>query len=297
MIQKVISNTKFTVEEVDRFYLAFSQFSQEGVITKQNFKQLLDMISIRISKPMEDRIFDVVAGVDLSDGSETRMIDFPTLMSYFNTILKGQKLDQIRFCYNLIDRNQKGFFTKEDLRGLLCDLKQIEADEKDDLEDFMSSFFELFGFDSSNPDFQVPSAMFIHKLQQDEKTFLMVRDLLDVQSSLKPNKSIKILNELLKGLTSFMQTTSLLRKTEEIVTKSQENDKKAIFSKLGIKKLSRAKGFKKENHNSVMLGADYVLVLPDHDQSHFSNSQLNESSSCMIQMMNSAVHQQTQDYE
>ena len=276
MIQKVLSNTRFTVEEVDRFYLVFSQLSQEGAITKQSFKTLLVMMGIRISKQMEDRIFDVIAGVDPSDGPESRMIDFPTLMSYFNTILKGQKLDQIRFCYNLIDRNQKGFFTKDDLKGLLCDLKQMEAEEIEDLEDFTSNFFELFGFISAGAQSKIRMETFILRLQEDEKTFLMVRDLLDVQSSLKPNKMAKILSELLVGLSDFMLKTSILKKTEEILVKSQDTDKRVVFSKLGIKKLSRNKGLKKSK-NSVMLGTDYMMILPDQDASYFSNSQLHES--------------------
>src|SRR3990167_6637614 len=50
VIQKVLSNTRFSVEEVDRFHLVFNQLSESEVITQQSFKTLLEMMGIRISK-------------------------------------------------------------------------------------------------------------------------------------------------------------------------------------------------------------------------------------------------------
>lgn len=273
VIQKVLSNTRFSVEEVDRFHLVFNQLSESEVITQQSFKTLLEMMGIRISKQMEDRIFDVIAGVEPTDSVEERKIDFPTLMDYFNTILKGQKKDQIRFCYNLIDREQKGYFTGDDLRQLLYDLKQVKPEDKDDLEDYISSFFELLKCD---PRSNVTLSMFEDRLETDEKSYLLVNDILSVESSFRSNKSIKVLTQILGQFCDFMRKCSIVTKTEEILSK----DKRGNLGQIGIKRIKKAQ-FKMSNdpskNNFINLDGKYMLTLPEDDMSRLSNSQMLES--------------------
>ena len=67
------------------------------MLTLDGFNKLMKIMGIRISTYIEDRLFKVI------DSDRQKKIDFYHIMVYFNTILKGDRTDRMRFCYYLID--------------------------------------------------------------------------------------------------------------------------------------------------------------------------------------------------
>lgn len=205
IVKKVKESTSFTWEEIERFYISYSNHSQDGALRRPGFKKLMELMSIRMSTKIEDRIFNVI------DSNKQGKLDFLEIMKYFNTILKGNKSEKMCFCHYLLDGSHKGYFTREDLSKLLYDLntsdmknsKHSDEDLKKEYNNVAESIMEEMGVD------------FDHKVHLDE--FLEILD--------KYEPLYQLFREMGSNITSLMdnqgqnQFTIIISALKELFTK------------------------------------------------------------------------------
>lgn len=192
--------TKFSREEIERFYEGFTNLTNTDTISLQGFKKLMKVMGIRISSPMEDRIFNVI------DVQKRKNIDFNELMEYFNTILKGTKDDRLRFSFRLLDYKNKGWFDLSSLKQLLVDLHKSDLDDKEnskveeELEGVARNMFDAM---NCNHNEKIDVLQFQSIIEENEEIFEMfqalgsnISDLMDTQGQNKYSKVVDVIKEL-----------------------------------------------------------------------------------------------------
>jgi len=228
MEQQIKSKTSFTPEEIERFYLYFKSLaSQGGDLQFEGFQKLLKIMGITISQRLEARMYNVV------DINRQEKIDFPEIMIFFNTILRGTKEQQILFTHRLIDGKQKGYFTGTDLENLIWDIDQPEhSTEKEEQEHhekvhiLAASMIE--GMDCSF-DEKISLDKFKQILDQNEQIYIVfkglgsdISNLLDVHGHNEYTVIVKVLEDLYRTFSAIQRQKKLGEEYREIIINDKD---------------------------------------------------------------------------
>lgn len=117
-IDDILQATKFTRDQVERFLINFNKLAHNRQLNLDGFKKLIKQFGIKVSEKLEERVFNYIAS---SRGSKST-IDFRSFINYFDIIQKGNKVERMNLCFNLIDSKLKGDFGVVDLEKLMLDM-------------------------------------------------------------------------------------------------------------------------------------------------------------------------------
>lgn len=197
LVGQVIEKTQFTPEEVNQFYVEFIGRANDNYLTIKQFQDLLSVMGIRISSSIEERIFKVI------DKQIPGKLNFTEIMTYFNIILKGTKKQRMHFCYRLIDSDNKGYFTIDNLTVLLKEIHNSTEDSEDmseDLETLAVGIFQMMGLIE---DEEVGFDRFMRIIEEKQEVYELfsnlgsnVSNLLDVQGQNKYTRIVSVLDDV-----------------------------------------------------------------------------------------------------
>ena len=127
-VDKLHKETYFSEDEIMDLWTNYSSLIKgKPHMDKTQFSDLMNLMGVRQNTAMIDRIYQAM------DEDKNNTIEFEEYVRYFNILLKGSQNEKIKFCFNLIDIDSKGYFTIEDLSSLLGCLKNNK--KKEDIED------------------------------------------------------------------------------------------------------------------------------------------------------------------
>ena len=219
IVVRVRKDSEFADEDIIRYYNLFMCLADnDGNLSQESFNKLMNIMGIRISSSIEDRLFSII-DLDYSGN-----ISFYEMMMYFNTITQGNRLEKIRTVHMLVDGERKGYFTHDDLYGMLVDIQKSDLQDTD-LDDesaegllsFTDSIFKEMGVEKGD---KVEMKRFLSVVDSNSLLYNLFSELgsnmssmLDVQGNNKYTKIFKVLEDLYNIFTHNIKRLSFDQET------------------------------------------------------------------------------------
>ena len=119
--KKILANNSKDIKELNKKFKYYSKNSSLN-LNKQEFKLLISDLFISLGG-LSDWIFDTIKKESL------HKIEFDEFLHFLECLLSTDKTKKYQFSFELLTKNNKETFTKEDLKAFLYEINKIENEQ------------------------------------------------------------------------------------------------------------------------------------------------------------------------
>ena len=125
LAKQLARKSHFVTREVGQILGLYSEYCEEGVLTRRGFKELIQNIFKLTDKLTLDRIFHIF------DSDSNGFVSQENFVANLSVILKGTIEEQIQYCFSIYDLSGDGFIAKEEMITLMGDCFRSTVEEEE----------------------------------------------------------------------------------------------------------------------------------------------------------------------
>jgi len=144
VVKRLSEVTKFSASELAELYTEFLGMvdikEKDKGISKMNFTEKIKILNNNYSVMLADKIFNAI------DKVSQEHVSFAEFVSYLNTLYYGDQIEKLNFSFRIMDTNNKGYLTREDMFNtfkILININAILTGEAETAEEEIHDFVEF----------------------------------------------------------------------------------------------------------------------------------------------------------